>query len=65
MKLSDKMLYALFILGAVALAAFGLCAWDWLWAGATVAVVLFWAWVLRQRCGGRGSDSFPNRSERR
>lgn len=65
MKLSDKMLYALFILGAVALAAFGLCVWDWLWAGATVAVVLFWAWVLRRRCSARGFGSFPKRRERR
>lgn len=53
MKLSDKVLYALFILAAVTLAAFGLCAFDWLWAGATVAVVLAWAWLLHRRCIGR------------
>lgn len=59
MKLSDKMLYALFVLGAVSLAAFGLCSLDWLWACATVVVVLFWAWMLHRRCtrqGGIGSD---------
>lgn len=56
-KLSDKLLYALFILGAVCLAAFGLCALDWLWACATVLVVLFWAWVLHARCTRRDDYS--------
>lgn len=61
MKLSDKMLYALFILGAVALAAFGLCALDWLWACATVLVVLFWAWMLRRRCSDRRDGASSDR----
>lgn len=54
------MLYALFILAAVCLGALGLCAFDWLWACATVLVVLFWAWVLRTRCIRR-NDDYPTR----
>lgn len=60
MRLCDKMLYALFILGAVCLGALGLCAFDWLWACATVLVVLFWAWMLRTRCVRR-NDDYPTR----
>lgn len=48
MKLFDKMLYALFALAAVALGSLSLCAFDWLWACATILVVLFWAWLLHR-----------------
>ena len=50
MKLSDKMLYALLALGAVALAVLGFCPLDWLWAVATLLVIGTCAWILRTRC---------------
>lgn len=50
MKLSDKLLYSLFILAAVTLAALNFCLMDWVWGIATVAVVLFWMWMLWRRC---------------
>lgn len=50
MKLADKMLYALAILAAVALATVGFCLFDWVWAAATVAVIALWAWLLWRKC---------------
>ena len=49
-KLSDKLLYALFVLAAVALDTLSFCSSDWLWAITTVAVVLVCAFLLRHRC---------------
>lgn len=50
MSLCDKLLYSLFVLAAVTLAALNYCVMDWLWGTATVAVVLAWAYLLHRRC---------------
>ena len=60
MSLLDKMLYALFILAAVALAALSFCAADWLWGVVTVVVVLAWACLLHRRCRKAAAE---NRSQ--
>ncbi len=63
----DKMLYALFILAAVALAALNFCAADWLWGVVTVAVILAWAYLLHRRChkaaAENRSQTFENANE--
>ena len=59
-KLSDKLLYALFVLAAVALGTLRFCSADWLWAITTVAVVLACAFLLRHRCQ-KGAPDAPER----
>ncbi|WP_302963382.1 hypothetical protein [uncultured Adlercreutzia sp.] len=63
MKLSDKLLYALFILAAAALASLSFCAADWAWGVITIAVVLAWAWMLHSRCtrGRQKGEDSPGR----
>lgn len=57
MNLLDKLLYALFVLAAVALAALNFCAVDWAWGLVTVAVVLAWAYLLHRRCQKKDGDA--------
>lgn len=59
-KLSDKLLYALFVLAAVALGTLSFCSSDWLWAITTVAVVLVCAFLLRHRCQ-KGAPDAPEK----
>ena len=51
----DRLFYAFVIVGAVLLAVFGFCLADWLFAIATVAVALLWAWILY--CRSRNADT--------
>ena len=53
MKLSDKMLFFLLALAAIALPTLGMCAFDLLWAVAALGVVSFWAVLVHRRCNGR------------
>lgn len=53
MKLADKMLYAMAILAAVALATVGFCLFDWVWAIAVIGAVAFWATLLFRKCHRR------------
>jgi len=45
----DVVLYITVGLGAVMLASVGFCAADWVWAAATVLVVIFWSWLLYRK----------------
>lgn len=49
MKPFDIVLYIVVGLGAVVLASVGLCAADWVWAAATVLVVISWSWLLYRK----------------
>ena len=62
MKLSDKMLFFLLALAAIALPTLGMCAFDLLWAVAALGVVSFWAGLVHRRCNGRYDREFPGRS---
>lgn len=62
MKLSDKMLFSLLALAAIALPTLGMCALDLLWAVAALGVISFWAVLVHRRCNGRYDRELPGRS---
>lgn len=59
-KAADWLLFGLVILTAIILGALHLCPFDWMWAAATVGVVVFWTWMLSRKRSKSAVGSAPS-----